>query len=572
MILLFLLASLTFSEKDESLSESLLPIVDESSTASQAEGLDQRLGGYSPLMTNLRLSTIPFLFAFYQVVEDSIDQYFLKANYEYIYVPKDGGKNTTYTATDVISACANLKMICDYACTFILEAAAIKFGELFTKNRMKEASNVFVDLFRLGVILEIVISAILIPICKWYLRKTGLDSKNCTKYNRGNDLVDLGFKYLLSFELGFILFYEFYAVNGIITGQGKSNRFAYLKIFALTLALGLDAIIIYSTKDIKYLPLSSTALMIGKGSIVVYMWIRFAMKKEIVEINWHHLIEGPSQEAIQLVKMSLPVIVSSLNVTFAPMVISECAERLFTINNPEKKDPGNCVEIAKSDFHTVYYQCIKVRENLIICILGSFEGYDPSATYAYQKKDYKRLFYLSLCALILPCIATIAVTLIICIDPMTLLQIWITSSNKSQTELVDQLAPLLFYTVTAHSFLLVGSTTLVVLGHEIIAMLIPVVEFIGSSATSILMEVSTNSKIDFNEKINSSCNTKDDGDELNSLGKRTKYAKDILYAMIVNDMIGLLVLVFLLIWAVKVEKRKNENESNIITRGIAETI
>lgn len=159
---------------------------------------NNRLGGWTPLITILALMSGPILMqvcgALYGIIST-------------MWVSKSVG-NIGVTAISAYSTFDNIGRAFGF---FLSVSASTKVSQLFGKGKHDEANQVVCDLLRMCVVCWIIVPAILLPIvnicCKWF----GCD----------DDVVKLGFKYICPILACSVFTCAYVLSNGLLHGEGR---------------------------------------------------------------------------------------------------------------------------------------------------------------------------------------------------------------------------------------------------------------------------------------------------------------------------------------------------------------
>ena len=276
------------------------------------------------------------------------------------------------TAVSAISNYSTFDLIGRAFGFFLSVAASTKVSQLFGKGLHEEAGQVVCDLVRMAFVFGAIVPAIVLPVCNIC----------CRWFGAGDEVVDLGFKYLCPIIACSVFTCIYYLCNGILQGEGRTLLVGIVSVVSLCAAMFLFEtlfLFVFHTGIIG----AGFATVIGDAVpgvvlIVLYFTGRFTIKP-----NWRGLFRKFSHHTGPALKVGISQLVSNLSLSLPGIAIRKLIGASVT-----QEEYNDCF----AGFTVIYrYSYITNCINIAVAM-----GYIPAASYAYASHQYKRFLKLTL--------------------------------------------------------------------------------------------------------------------------------------------------------------------------------
>ena len=355
----------SFYKKKKKMEVDKAPLIPDSPPPVDEESV--RLGSKPPLKTILSLISGPLLSQLCNCIYGFVNNYWISRG-----VGEDGLKvlSSLFLFDCLIYSFASLTSI----------AAASHISYLFGQGRQKETNQLVVDLFRINMILGIIYPLIIIPtakpVVKWFTTK--------------DDIAQEAFYYLcISSGFSFVLF-SFQLFCGILQGEGRTWLYGFMQIFALVLDM---CCLLPIFVLVLHLGVWSAALsqLIAQFIPTLIMTIMLLCKKINLQLECKMFISKFSPETWKSIKVGFATFVLCLSEAFPQFALQKYIIMVATTQGIQE-------EIMQM------FTIISRLYSFAICILVAFDSaYVPPASYAFGKRQYKRVIRLSLHVIWLSC-------------------------------------------------------------------------------------------------------------------------------------------------------------------------
>ncbi|EAX96194.1 MatE family protein [Trichomonas vaginalis G3] len=253
-------------------------------------------------------------------------------------------------------------------------AANTKTSQLYGMKKESEIDQLFSDLIRIAIIFSAIVPAILLPIVKpiafWY----GADE----------DLVNLGFDYILPVLLCSCSSIFLFLAGGFLQGEGRTNLFGIVNIICFFLNMGLfDPLFLFGLKiGIRGAAFSTilAELIPGITLIILFYCGKFGIKP-----SPHGLFKKFGPHTIPCLKVGVSQLVAKLSLTIPAIIV----RKLLGLCTGEE------FPAALSGYNATV-RFIVLTQSLMI---GVNTGSIPAASYANASNQPKRWLELAFHAL-----------------------------------------------------------------------------------------------------------------------------------------------------------------------------
>lgn len=385
---------------------------------------DIRLGGSPPFVTMLKLSIGPLSFAVINGIKDSMNLYMIRRGF--------GQKGSS-----IVSISSGLRTLCVSSSNFCLQGMTIKISELVSKHQHEKAGKLFVEAFRLAMILGIVIPGILGSSMYKLLPILGMPKEFLT---------DSMYYLLPVFATSFFMMMQAIC-DGVLNGMGKTSLASTFQISAILLSLSCDPLLIWGFKvDIRLMGVSYAS---GRFLISILTMILCFTGKVSIKPVWAAFKEKPSTEFWGMLRLCGPSVVS----IFVSLI---CHMIVVAIVTKASKNIGLGKIIP-----TVFATSNKCYIITNACVGGFQGGFAPAATWAYHRNKESRFKKLSYYCVFLPYFILAVLWTLMVFKPTPVFKIWI--EDKEMLSWVPKVAPIHFYSVILEPILHTLALLLVVI-------------------------------------------------------------------------------------------------------------
>jgi len=422
--------------------------------------LYERLGSRIPLLTILRICLLPMFFQASNGIQDSIDLYFISKGF--------GDEGVI-----VVSISAMIRMICTGLTYFHLQSSVVKFNHLLVDKKTEAVGRLWVDMFRMAIIFNIIIVIVFVPASGPFLKAIGLVDPVLRKK---------GVTYLYPIICGSFFPMMLSVLCSILVAEGKANLSATFQMTSMIITIAADPLIIWGFKG--NIQSCGFAYLTGAFICVVIIFTKFAIGKEEIKPVWDQFFKAPTYDFLELLKLSIPELCFLSFDIIGPninrILMCKRASNLFYPTTGDETPVS-----YEQDISTVFGTQSRPYTILLQAGQGAVSGYSTCATWAYHKKKYQRMRELMIWGAALPFLFNLIASMIVVFNPKGIMKIWIESERM--LDWCKTMTPREFYTVCLSPLNLLLIATNVIFRHTFFAALIPTIKFISYVGTGIII-------------------------------------------------------------------------------------
>lgn len=368
----------------------------------------QRLAGYSPLMTIIRLCPGP-------LISQLVDRFY--GVIDSLWVTKFIGE-IGLTALSVSFLLENTALAFAF---FVSVAVSTQSSYLFSKKEYDKVNQVACDLFRICIIIGCLVPAVLLPIAKPIIG--WLDG--------GDKVVNLAFDYLIPLLSMNVVTLLYHTVCGILQSEGRTWTYGIAQIASLLLNMVCwDPLLLYLTKNTIGSSLSTIIAMLIPTIVLLILLFcgKFATKP-----SFGLFFTCFIRDTGTALKTGLSALIMNISIAIPSIFMQK-----FIAIRANKIGQFETI-IAVTNANLRLY-------SLILCIpLALNAAYLPASSYAFGQKNFKRIIHLTAWVTLISIAWGAIVTLLCCIWPGTIGKIW--SRDPNFIHWVEIIFPICFYTV-----------------------------------------------------------------------------------------------------------------------------
>lgn len=323
-------------------------------------GEDYRLGGRSPIVTIFSLLAGPLMSqitnSFYGIVNT-------------LWIERGIGDD----GLEVLSSLFLYDMVVFSFGNLLIVSASSHISYLFGRKTPQEGAQLAIDLMRVALLLAIIYPALCIsttvPLVRWLAEsdKIAHEALHYTMISSGCSVVP----------------FLYYLMCGILQGEGRTWLFGGMQILALVLdmILFLPLFVVYFKLGVWSAALSQ---IISQSIPMIILVILLFSGKLTLEIKFSMFFRKFSPETIKALKVGFASFILNLSEAFP-----QFAQQKFIVLVADHVNLREPVLTSWNIFGRLY--------SVALCILVAFDSaFIPSASYAYARRQYKRVIRLTL--------------------------------------------------------------------------------------------------------------------------------------------------------------------------------
>lgn len=390
-----------------------VPLLDQHTSEVQStvdtDSEQYRLGGRSPLKTLFALLAGPLLSQLTQSIYGIVDSLWISKTHG------NFGLNVTssiYLFDELIFSCGE----------FMLISISSRVAFLFGKDLKNEASQVVVDLFRFAFIFGLIIAGTLLPfvpmVTKWI---SGSDdvAREAFKY----EIPLLGFSFIqIIFLLG----------TGILQGEGRSWLAGMFQILSLCMIM-----FVFDPLFLVYFKMgvwgASLATVIAQTIVATIIFIYIFSGKFSLKFHFQLFFNKPSPHSYDALKVGCGAFMLYLSSAIPGFVM----QKYITLTAAAINEVTPVLALLDT-FNRLY--------ELGISITYAFDAsFLPSASYAYGKRQYRRIHKLAGHTLWISVVPSMIYSAIVSAIPKKIASFW--STDERYLYWAQQLFPIGYLTL-----------------------------------------------------------------------------------------------------------------------------
>lgn len=366
----------------------------------------KRLGGYPPLRTLVRLSPGPLISQIVNSLYGVIDS---------MWVSKFIGE-IGLTALSLAYILDNSALSFGF---FIAIAASSQISYLFSKKQYEVVSHLSVDLLKVCVIFALIVPAVLFPCARPLFKFIGGTGK----------VNDLAFDYAIRLLSLNLVTCCYHCVCGILQAEGRTWLYGGAQIISMLLNMALfDPLLLWSMKRTLGSSLATEISMFIPASIILIVMFcgKFSTKP-----SRKYVFKCFCPETGAALKAGLSAFIMNISISLPSLIL----QKFIAIR---------ANRVGEYDMIVAAYNAISRIYTVSTCVpIAINAAYLPAASYAFGKKDYKRLLWLTFHAEWMAMLWGFSCMVIIVTLPKQICSIW--SKDERFLYWCNEIVPPSFY-------------------------------------------------------------------------------------------------------------------------------